>query len=124
MMTEEEIRQFLSRLHRDTPTVKKVQFPELRESVQPGVRIGLDYLEDVEVEVAAELGQVEMTLREFLKLTKGSIIKLDRAAGETIEVMLNGVKFSRGEVLVINDVFALRMHAIASPRTLNLEGES
>jgi flagellar motor switch protein FliN/FliY len=118
-MREDEITQFLSGLDQETATIKKVRFPEFAETAAPGIRIGLDYLEDVRVDLAVELGEVEMTLGEFLKLQEGSIIKLNRAAGEIIDLMLNGVKFARGEVLVINDVFALRVHEIALPRPLH-----
>ncbi len=124
-MTEDEIRQFLSGLDREPgPTVKKVQFPRFDQAGKPGmpgVRIPLDYLADVEVDVSAELGKMGMTVQEFLKLHEGSIVGLDRAAGETIDVMVNGVKLARGEVLVINDLFVLRIHSIAHPQAPGVE---
>lgn len=125
MMNEEEIRQFLSGLDREPgPTVKKVQFPRFEQAGtpgMPGVRISLEYLDDVEVDVSAELGQTAMTVREFLNLHEGSVIGLDRAAGETIDVVVNGVKLARGEVLVINDLFVLRIHSIAHPQAPGVE---
>lgn len=125
MMTEDEIRQFLSGLDREVVSkVKKVQFPVLAAGNEPGVRIGLDYLEDIQVEVLAELGEVLMTMRDFLGLEDGAIIELDRAAGETVDLMINGVEFARGEVLVISDFFALRVHAVFLPQIFNLEGKA
>jgi flagellar motor switch protein FliN/FliY len=132
MMTEDEIRQFLSGLDReDVSKVKKVQFPVLAAGNESGVRIGLDYFEDIQVEVLAELGEVSMTIRDFLGLGEGAIIELDRAAGETVDLMINGVEFARGEVLVISDFFALRVHAVSRPPStqvlsarLNLEGKA
>lgn len=125
MMSEEEIRQFLAGLDREAaPKVKKVRFPEFKNGAAPGIRISLEYLEDIQIEVAAELGEVTISVRQLLELAPGSIIRLDRAAGETIDLMMNGVKFARGEVLVINDVFALRVHHIFSPRALSRKEES
>lgn len=120
MMNEEEIRQFLSGLDREPgPAVKTVQFPRFERvgtHGTRGVRISLKYLDDVEVDVSAELGRKTMTVREFLGLQEGSVIGLDRAAGETIDVVVNGVKLAQGEVLVINDLFVLRVHTIARPQ--------
>jgi len=122
VINEDEIRQFLSGLDQETPAIKKVQFPEFKETAGLDIRISLNYLEDVRVEVTAELGEVEMTIGDLLKLKEGSIIKLNRAAGEIIDLMINGVKFCRGEVLVINDLFALRVHFISPPQVFNREG--
>lgn len=124
-MNEEEIREFLSGLDREPgPTVKKVQFPRFDQAEQPRIskmRISMDYLDDVHVDVSAELGRMTMTIREFLGLRKGLILGLERAAGETIDMMVNGVKVARGEMLVINDLFVVRIHSITPPQTPGAE---
>lgn len=124
-MNEEEIRDFLSGLDREPgPTVKKVQFPRFDQADEPRmsrVRLSLDYLDDVHVDVSAELGRMTMTIRDFLGLDKGSVLGLERAAGETIDMVVNGVKVARGEMLVINDLFVVRIHSITPPQTPGAE---
>jgi len=124
-MNEEEIRRFLSGLEQEPgPTVKKVQFSRFERAGKagiPGLRISLEYLDDVQVNVSAELGRMTLTVGEFLRLHEGSVVGLDRAAGETIDVLVNGVKVARGEVLVINDLFVLRVHSITQPQASGVE---
>uniref|UniRef100_A0A7C2EIR3 Flagellar motor switch protein FliN n=1 Tax=Ammonifex degensii TaxID=42838 RepID=A0A7C2EIR3_9THEO len=121
MMTEEEIRRFLSNLDREAaPPVTKVQFPAFDASSATAlpVKTGLSFLEDIKVDLVAELGETTMRVRDVLELKEGSVIELDRVAGEAIDLLLNNQKFARGEVLVLNEIFAVRVSAIHSPRRL------
>ncbi len=71
-------------------------------------------LADVEMGVTAELGRCHMTVRELLSLTPGAVIDLDRAAGAPVDVLVNGTLIARGEVVVIDEEFGIRISEILS----------
>jgi len=70
---------------------------------------GLELLHDVEMDVTAELGRTRMAVREILELVPGSVIELDRAAGSPVDVLVNGTLIARGEVVVIDEEFGIRI---------------
>ncbi|NOZ74614.1 MAG: flagellar motor switch protein FliN [FCB group bacterium] len=72
----------------------------------------LDMLLDVELEVFVELGRKKMLIKDLLKLGKGSVIELDKAAGEPLEIFVNGRKLADGEVVVVDDAFGIRITQI------------
>ena len=72
----------------------------------------LDRLQDVPVELSVELGRTRMTIGETLALGPGSIVALNRLAGEPVDLLVNGTPIARGEVVVIDDVFGLRVTQI------------
>lgn len=72
----------------------------------------LDLLADVEMGVTAELGRTRMTVRELLALTPGAVIELDRLAGSPVDVLVNGTLVARGEVVVIDEEFGVRVTEI------------
>jgi flagellar motor switch protein FliN/FliY len=80
-----------------------------------GGRSGLDMLHDVEMEVSAELGRTRMSVRELLSLTPGAIVELDRAAGSPADLLVNGRLIARGEVVVVDENFGIRITEIVSP---------
>jgi flagellar motor switch protein FliN/FliY len=82
-----------------------------------GVRGGLDMLHDVEMEVSAELGRTRMAVRELLSLSPGAIVELDRAAGSPADLLVNGRLIARGEVVVVDENFGIRITEIVSPGT-------
>ena len=69
---------------------------------------------DVEMGVTAELGRRRMTVRDLLALTPGSVIELDRAAGSPVDVLVNGTLIARGEVVVIDEEFGIRIAEIVA----------
>ncbi|MCX7993829.1 MAG: flagellar motor switch protein FliN [Fimbriimonadales bacterium] len=75
----------------------------------------IDLLMDIPLEVSVELGRVTMLIRELLEVGTGSIIELQKAAGEPVEVLVNGRLIARGEVVVVEDNFAVRITEILSP---------
>jgi flagellar motor switch protein FliN/FliY len=75
----------------------------------------LDLLGGVEMEVTAELGRTRMTVRELLSLTPGTVVELDRVAGSPIDLFVNGTLIARGEVVVIDEEFGLRISEIVGP---------
>jgi len=112
-MTEEEIRTLLAGPKKGEVEIRKVQFPLLKPSVEmENLKTGLSHLEDVYIEVSVELGRGDLKLGELLSLEEGSVIRLDRAVGEAVEVNINQQRFAKGEVIVVNDVFGVRINAI------------
>jgi len=75
----------------------------------------IEFLFDISLQVTVELGQTEMTVREVLDLGLGSIIALNKAAGESVDILVNGRVVARGEVVVIDDMFGIRVIDILSP---------
>jgi flagellar motor switch protein FliN len=74
----------------------------------------LDMLHEVEMAVTVELGRTKMTVREILGLTPGTVVELDRAAGAPVDVVVNGTLIARGEVVVIDEEFGIRVTEIVS----------
>src|SRR6185312_361449 len=79
------------------------------------IRGGLDMLHDVEMEVSAELGRTRMSVRELLSLSPGAIVELDRAAGSPADLLVNGRLIARGEVVVVDENFGIRITEIVAP---------
>lgn len=72
----------------------------------------LEFLHDVEMDVTVELGRAKRTVRDLLEVQIGSVIELDRAAGSPVDVLVNGRLIARGEVVVVDDEFAVRITEI------------
>jgi flagellar motor switch protein FliN/FliY len=91
------------------------EFPTLTETeIDLGDPRPLSLLHDVEMGVTAELGRRRMTVRDLLSLTPGAVIELDRAAGSPVDVLVNGTLIARGEVVVIDEEFGIRISEIVS----------
>src|SRR5712671_10954 len=99
------------------PGYSRAQFGDLQPDGTPagGGDVSLDLILDVNVSVALEVGRTKITVRELLQLTQGSILELDRLAGEPLDVLVNGVRVARGEVVVVNDKFGIRLIEVVSP---------
>lgn len=76
--------------------------------------IQISFLNDVQLSVSVELGRVEMTVRDLLRLKTGSVIGLEKLAGEALDVVANGNLIGRGEGVVVNDKFGVRVTQIVS----------
>jgi flagellar motor switch protein FliN len=94
----------------------RAQFGDLQsDGATGGGEVSLDLILDVGVTVALEVGRTRITVRELLQLTQGSILELDRLAGEPLDVLVNGVRIARGEVVVVNEKFGIRLIEVVSP---------
>ncbi len=76
----------------------------------------INMLLDVELNVMAELGRKTMLVKDVLKLGKGAVVELDKAAGEPLELFVNGTKLAEGEVVVVEDHFGIRITQLAAPK--------
>ena len=83
---------------------------------QPVTSEELSRLHDVSVELAVEVGRTQMTIREALALGPGSIVTLNRLAGEPVDLLVNGKPIARGEVVVIDEEFGLRVTEVLAPK--------
>ena len=102
----------------ETPvTVQPVQFASFdeEENVHGKENKNLDLLMNVNLQMSVELGRTELPFKKVLELTRGSIISLDKLAGEHVELFANGKLVAFGEVVVIEDNFGLRITSIAAP---------
>jgi flagellar motor switch protein FliN/FliY len=70
---------------------------------------------DVPLEVTVQLGRTRMPIRQLLQLAAGSIVELEKAAGERLDVLINGKPIARGEAVVVNDRFGIRLTDVISP---------
>ncbi len=82
----------------------------------PGSARPMTLLHDVEMGVTAELGRTRMTVRDLLSLTPGAVVELDRAAGSPVDVLVNGTLIARGEVVVIDEEYGIRISEIVGSR--------
>lgn len=84
---------------------------------------GLEMILDIPVNMSVEIGRTRINISNLLKLNQGSIVELDRIAGEPMDVMVNGTLIAHGEVVVINEKFGIRLTDIITPseRVKNLK---
>lgn len=75
----------------------------------------LDVILDIPVNMSMEVGSTSITIRNLLQLNQGSVIELDRLAGEPLDVLVNGMLIAHGEVVVVNEKFGIRMTDVISP---------
>lgn len=101
----------------DAVMVQPVQFPSFdgQTSMQIDGNKNFDLLLDIKLKLTVELGRAELPIKKVLELTRGSIIELDKIAGEPVELYANGKLVAKGEVVVIEDNFGLRITSIVSP---------
>jgi flagellar motor switch protein FliN/FliY len=78
-------------------------------------KVDLDVVMDVPVTLALEIGRASVTIRNLLSYTQGSVIELERLAGEPLDVLVNGTLIAHGEVVVVNDKFGVRLTDVVSP---------
>lgn len=102
--------------------VQPVQFQEFTKQEEPTVTSStefsdkLELLLDVPLKVVVELGRAKMTLKQILEMNIGSLIELDKLTGEPVDILVNGRLIARGEVVVIDENFGVRITEIVSPK--------
>jgi flagellar motor switch protein FliN len=100
----------------DPPSGKAVAFEELRsDSTKVNANPELDVILDIPVTISMEVGGTSITIRNLLQLNQGSVIELDRLAGEPLDVLVNGTLIAHGEVVVVNEKFGIRVTDVISP---------
>ena len=80
-----------------------------------GGEVNMDAILDVPVTISMEIGRTHISIRNLLHLNQGSVVELDRLAGEPMDVLINGTLIAQGEVVVVNEKFGIRLTDIISP---------
>ena len=106
-----------SRAEAETDDFKLPDFQQVMRDVQVS---SIDLLRDVDLDVKIELGRSRMLVEDVLKLAEGSVVELDKLAGDPVDVFVNERLVARGEVLVLNDNFCVRINEIVAG--VRLEG--
>jgi flagellar motor switch protein FliN/FliY len=92
---------------------------ELDELIDEGPvstgNVKMDAILDVPVTISMEIGRTNLNIRNLLQLNQGSVVELDRLAGEPMDVLVNGTLIAKGEVVVVNEKFGIRLTDIVSP---------
>ncbi len=94
---------------------EKANFEELRQSKSLGNTSDLDFILDIPLEVTVEMGRTKMLINDLLQLGQGSVIELNRLAGEPLDILVNNKLVARGEVVVVGEKFGIRLTDIVSP---------
>jgi flagellar motor switch protein FliN/FliY len=95
--------------------LKKAEFQPVSESHPKGAPVGMDLLLDVTLPISIELGRTVMCVKEILSICEGSVIELERLAGEPVDIMVGGRLLGKGEVVVMNDRFGVRITELVNP---------
>lgn len=99
-----------------TPTVQAVQYPNLVGGTAPGTEQGnIGLIMDVNMEMTVELGRTKKQVKDILGMGEGTIIELDKLAGEPVDILVNHKPIAKGEVVVIDENFGVRVTEILSP---------
>jgi flagellar motor switch protein FliN/FliY len=101
----------------EASAAETAEFQELRadHGFDAGGDLKLDAILDVPVTIAMEIGRSRINIRNLLQLNQGSVVELDRLAGEPMDVLVNGTLIAQGEVVVVNEKFGIRLTDIVSP---------
>jgi len=86
-----------------------VDSSQLPEDLGDGENVDLDMILDIPVTISMEIGRTTISIRNLLKLNQGSVVELDRLAGEPLDVLVNGTLIAHGEVVVVNEKFGIRL---------------
>ena len=92
------------------------RFQELKADNAAGSdEVSLEAILDVPVTISMEIGRTQIPIRNLMQLNQGSVVELDRLAGEPMDVLVNGTLIAQGEVVVVNDKFGIRLTDVISP---------
>lgn len=99
------------------PETARASFQNLEDRSEPQREgdVSLDVILDVPVTLSLEVGRSRIPIRTLLQLNQGSVVELDRAAGEPLDVYANGTLVAHGEVVVVNEKFGIRLTDVVSP---------
>lgn len=99
----------------DADDIKAAPLNTLRDEGKRSYEdVNLDVILDIPVTIAMEIGRTHINIRNLLQLNQGSVVELDRLAGEPMDVLVNGTLIAHGEVVVVNDKFGIRLTDVIS----------
>mgnify|MGYP006435953477 CR=1 FL=1 len=95
--------------------IEKAEFAQIQDDVGPaGEDVNLEVILEVPVSLSMEVGRTSISIRNLLQLNQGSVVELDRMAGEPLDVLVNGTLVAHGEVVVVNEKFGIRLTDVIS----------
>jgi flagellar motor switch protein FliN/FliY len=102
--------------------VEQIQVDQIADQIKAGddalnkLKVqNLDFILDIPLKVTVELGRTTVIIKDLLQLGQGSVLELDKLAGEPLEILVNGKLVAKGEVVVVNEKFGIRLTDIISP---------
>src|SRR5690554_5635130 len=116
--TQDDIDALLGGHDAGKPAAQRAPLDEFEPSRAAAKRTAapdLDVILDIPVRISMEVGNTEITIRNLLQLNQGSVIELDRLAGEPLDVLVNGTLIAHGEVVMVNEKFGIRLTDVVSP---------
>ncbi len=102
---------------------KPAEFPAFNEEAKAVDSANLDMLMDVSLKLKVELGRTKMLVEDILKIAEGSVIELEKLAGDPVDILVNDQPVAKGEVLVADDNFCIRITEILSPKERLMRAE-
>ncbi len=99
----------------DAPVAQPVEFPELSAGGEQKPGRNIDLLMDVKLPISIELGRTSMTISDILALGSGSVVELDKLAGEPVDLLVNNKIVAHGEVVVVDENFGIRITGLVTP---------
>lgn len=103
----------------EAPTARTPQFTDFEQTMLGSTEVPIGMLLDLSLPISIELGRTTMTVQELLRLGRGSVIQLDRLAGEPIDIYVGDRRFAEGEVVVLGEHFGVRITRIVSSGPAN-----
>jgi flagellar motor switch protein FliN/FliY len=109
----------------DTPVFQPAEFQDLETDSADRINgnANLDMILDIPVTISLEIGRTKISIRNLMQLNQGSVVELDRLAGEPLDVLVNGTLIAHGEVVMVNEKFGIRLTDVisAAERVQNLK---
>ncbi len=117
---QDDIDALMSQQAPAAPDAQRAPMEEFGSAPRNNLPVGLegpnlDVILDIPVSISMEVGNTEISIRNLLQLNQGSVIELDRLAGEPLDVLVNGTLIAHGEVVVVNEKFGIRLTEVISP---------
>ena len=99
---------------------KKASEKSVAETVQPNSAAvnNLRVLENIEVKLTVEVGNTEIKIKDLLRLNEGSVVELDRLAGDPLDILANGTRIAKGEVVMVGEKFGIRFTEVVAPEEM------
>jgi flagellar motor switch protein FliN/FliY len=96
--------------------------PMIETDADKGVQIDVEVVQNVPVTISVEVGRAVLKIRDLIRLTQGSVVELDRMAGEPLDLLVNNTVVAQGEVVIVNERYGIRLTRVvpASERLRNL----
>ena len=115
----EEIKDSASDESKTEAEVKTENEPKEKVTKQGSAAVNnLRVLENIEVRLTVEVGNTEIKIKDLLRLNEGSVVELERLAGEPLDILANGTKIAKGEVVMVGEKFGIRFTEVADPEEL------